>query len=80
MQIFHPDETNTQFLASDSAIELHLLQNPVCAQCYDDSIFSILAQGRSPFHLSDIKATFISTSNPALCGRKKFMYSLKMVH
>ena len=44
-------QTNTQSLASDSAIGLHLLQNPACAQHYDDSRFSILAQGRSPFHL-----------------------------
>ena len=64
-------QTNTQFLASDSAIGLHLLQNPTCAQHYDDSRFSILAQGRSPFHLSDLEATFIKTSNPALCRQKR---------
>ena len=44
-------QTNNQYLASDSAIGLHLLQNPTCAQHYDDSRFSIRAQGRSPFHL-----------------------------
>ena len=43
-------ETNTQSLAFDSAIGLHLLQNPTCAQHYDDSRFSILAQGRSLGH------------------------------
>ena len=53
----------------DSAIGLHLLQNPTCAQHYD-SRFSILAQGHSPFHLSAIEATFIKTSNPALCQHK----------
>ena len=37
--------TNTQSFASDSAIGFHLLQNPTCAQHYDDSRFSILAQG-----------------------------------
>ena len=42
-------QTTTQSLASDSAIKLHLLQNPTYAQHYDDSRFSILAQGRSPF-------------------------------
>ena len=61
-------------------IGLHLLQNPVCAQHYDDSRFSILAQGRSPFHLYALEATFIKTSNPALCRQKEFVYSLKIVH
>ena len=73
-------QTNTQSLASDSAIGLHLLQNPTCAQHYDDSRFSILAQGRSPFHLSALEATFIKTSNPALCLQKEFVYSLMIVH
>ena len=72
-------QTNTQSLASDSAIGLHLLQNPTCAQHYDDSRFSILAQGRSPFHLSALEATFVKTSNPALCRQKEFVYSLKIV-
>ena len=73
-------QTNTQSLASDSAFGLHLLQNPTCAQHYDDSRFSILAQGRSFFHLSALKATFIKTSNPACCRQKEFVYSLKIVH
>ena len=45
-------QTNTQSLTSDSAIGLHLLQNHACPQLYDDSRFSILAQGCSHFHLS----------------------------
>ena len=45
-------QPNTRSLASDSAIGLHLLQNPACAHHYDDSRFSILAQGYSPFYLS----------------------------
>ena len=73
-------QTNTQSLASDSAIGLHFLQNSTCAQHYDDSRFSILAQGRSSFHLSALEATFIKTSNPALCRQKEFVYSLKIVH
>ena len=67
-------QTNTQSLASDSPVGLHHLQNPTCAQHYDDSRFSILAQGRSPFHLSALEATFIKTSNPALCRQKEFVY------
>ena len=73
-------QTNTQSFASDSAIGPHLLQNSTCAQHYDDSRFSILAHGRSPFHLSALEATFIKTSNPALCRHKEFVYSLKIVH
>ena len=73
-------QTNIQSLASDLAIGLHLLQNPTCVQRYDDSRFSILAQGRSPLHLSALEATFIKTSNPALCRQKEFVYSLKIVH
>ena len=73
-------QTNTQSLASDSAIGLHLLQNPTCAQHYDDNRFSILAQGRSSFHLSALEATFNKTSNPTLCQQKEFTYSLKIAH
>ena len=63
-------QTNTQSLAFDSAIGLHLLQNPVRAQHYNDSRFAILAQGRSSFHLFALAATFIKTSNLALCRQK----------
>ena len=44
-------QTNIHSFAFDSAIGLHRLQNPVCAQHYDDSRFSIVAQGCSPFHI-----------------------------
>ena len=73
-------QTNTQSLASDSAIGLYLLQNPSCAQHYDDSRFSILAQACLAFHLSALEATFIKTSNPALCRQKEFVNSSKIVH
>ena len=63
-------QANTQSLASGLAIELHLLPNPTCAQHYDDSRFSILARGRSPFHLSALEATFIKPSNPASADKK----------
>jgi len=60
----------TQSLSCDSAIELHLLCNPICAH-YDDKRFSILAKGCSSFHLSILQAVFIKTSNPILCRQKK---------
>ena len=43
-------------------------------------MFSILAKGRSPFHLSALEATFIKTSNPILCRQKEFVYNLKILH
>ena len=49
-------------------------------QHYDDSRFSILAQRRSPCHLSALEATFIKTSSPALGRQKEFEYSLGIVH
>ena len=67
-------------LYSDSAIGLQFLQNSVCAQHYDDSRFSILAKSRSSFYLSVLEATFIKTSNHALCRQKEFVYSLNIVH
>ena len=62
--------TQSQSLTHDSAIGLHLLRNPTCAQHYDDSMFSILAKGRSPFRLSALEAIFIKTFNPNLCRQK----------
>ena len=57
--------------ASNSAIGLHLLQNPACAQHYDDTVFSILAQVRSAFHPSAFEATLIKTSTVTLPSADK---------
>ena len=62
-----------QSLASDSIMGFHLLQNP------NDSRFSILAQGRSPFYLSAFEVTFIKISSPAFFRQKEFVDSLKIV-
>ena len=72
--------TQIQFLMHGSAIRLHLLRNPTCVQDYDDSMFSILEKGRSPFHLSALEATFIKTSNPIFCRQNEFVYNLKILH
>ena len=71
--------TQIQSLMHDSAIGFHLLCNLTCAQHYDNSMFSILAKGHSPFHLLALEATFIKTSNPILCRQKEFVYSLKIL-
>jgi len=60
----------TTQLSCDSAIGLHLLRNTICAQNYDDKQFSILAKGRSAFHLSVLESIFIKTLNPILCRQK----------
>ena len=65
---------------SFSAIGQHLLQNPTCARDYNDSKFSILARGRTSFHLSTLEATYIKTSKPNLCKQKEFVYGLKITH
>ena len=63
-------QTNNQSFAFDSAVELHLLINPVFAQHYHDIRSFILAQDRYLFHLSAFEATFITTFNHILCQQK----------
>ena len=69
-------KTETSF----SGIGQHLLQNPTCAHEYNDNKFSILARGRTSFHLSTLEATYIKTSKPNLCKQKEFVYGLKIAH
>ena len=47
---------------------------------YNDNKFSILARGRTSFHLSALEATYIKTSKPNLCKQKEFVYGLKITH
>ena len=61
-----------------STIGQHLLQNPTCAREYNDNKFSILAHGRTSFHVSTLEATYIKTSKPNLCKQKEFVYGLKI--
>ena len=63
-----------------SAIGQHLLNNKKCAAHYDDNQFSILAKGRTLFHLSTLEATFIKMLKPELCRQKEFVYTLKLRH
>ena len=51
-------------------LDFIFLQNPTCAQHYDDKRFFILAQGCSSFHLSALEATFIKTSTPPSAGKR----------
>ena len=71
---------STQATAHDSAIGQHLLENPPWASQYSDTNFSILAQGRTSFHLSALEAMFIKSFQPNLCQHKEFLYSLKIIY
>ena len=55
---------------STSAIGQHLLNNEKCASHYDDNQSSILAKGRTLFHLSTLEATFIKILQPSFVARK----------
>ena len=74
------DNSSSQplLLFHQSAIGQHLIDNKQCASHYSDNKFSILARGRSPFHLSALEATFIKSLNPDLCKQKEFVYTLKL--
>ena len=61
-------QPNTQSFAPDSAVGLHLLQNPTCAPHYVDRKFSILSQGRSPFHL--LKRILLKLPTPPSADKK----------
>ena len=65
---------------SFSAIGQHLLKNPTCAREYNDNKFSILARGRTSFHLSTLEAAYIKTCKPNLSKQKKFVCGLKISH
>ena len=54
-----------------SAIGQHLLDNAQCALHYNNKKFSILARGRSSFHLSALEATFIKSFNPPSVQTKR---------
>ena len=50
---------NKKCLSCTSSIGQHLLKNLSCAKKYKEHNFSVLASGRSAFHLSALESTFI---------------------
>ena len=62
----------------ESAVGMHLLENPSCAESYNNSDFSILAQSRSQYHLNILEAMYINSLKPELCRQKKFVYYCKL--
>ena len=67
-------------LTSTSAIEQHLFKNEKCASYYDNNQFSILAKGRTLFHLSILEATLIKMLKSELCRQKEFVHTAKLHH
>ena len=65
---------------STSAIEQHLLNNEKCPSYYDDNKLSILAKGKTFFHLSTLEATLIKLLKSELCRQKEFVYTLTLHH
>ena len=57
---------------------MHLLENPACANAYDESCFKILATAKSKFHLDVLEGVFINTQKPVLCKHKEFVYHVTL--
>ena len=53
-------------------------KHPNCALHYNDNQFSILSKARSDFHLAVLESIHITSSKPALCRQKEFVYRLKL--
>ena len=58
-------QTNSQSLASDSALDFIFYK--ILSMLNVIMTVDFFCHGRSSFHLVALKATFIKTSNPALC-------------
>ena len=61
-----------------SSIAKHLVLNPDCRHHYNDARFSILAHGRTDFHLSVLEAIHIMRRRPVLCRQKQFVYTTQL--
>ena len=68
------------YQAYASSIGQHLSENLACAQHYDDNMFTVIARGRSVFHLKVLESTIIQLSKPILCRQKDFLYNLQISH
>ncbi|MEC8568798.1 MAG: hypothetical protein VXY56_11060, partial [Pseudomonadota bacterium] len=64
----------SQYSSEASAIAKHLLENSDCADAYHNDRFSIIARGRTKYHLSVQESVFIESWRPRLCNQKRFFY------
>ena len=61
-----------------TAIGQHLTSNPLCAQKYNDELFSIVVRGRNDLLLKILETLFIQTCKPVLCKQKEHLYRTKL--
>ena len=61
-----------------TAIGEHLLSSPECARHFHNGMFTILARGRTPFHLSVLESLFIRTRKPIFCRQKQYIYKTNL--
>jgi len=54
-----------------SAVAKHLVSDESCRELYRDSDFSILAHGRSEFHIKVLEGVYLRMFDPSLCKQKK---------
>lgn len=64
---------------SGSAIAEHLLNNHQCPMSYYVSMFSILGQLHSDFHLNNSETIFIKSWQPSLCKQKGWLLGLNII-
>ena len=64
----------SQYSNDGSAIAKHLLNSPDCASAYRNDRFTIIAHGRTKYHLSVQESVFIESWRPKLCSQKRFVY------
>ena len=59
-----------------TSIGKHLEGKPDCAKNYELDHFSVLARGRTDFHLKVLEAMYIKHLTPNLCIQKQFVHSV----
>ena len=78
IQSTRKSKINSSTPICDSAIGTHPLKHPNCALHCNDDQFSILSKARSEFHLAVLVSIHITSSKPALCRQKEFVYRHKL--
>lgn len=64
---------------SGSAIAEYLLNNHQCPMSYYESVFTVLGQLHSDFHLNNSETIFIKSQQPSLCKQKGWLLGLNII-
>ena len=63
----------------NSFVQEHLLNNPNCAENYNDSRFKLISRVRNAYHLCILKSLFIKTLEPKLFKQRDHdVYNLNL--